>query len=331
MTTNKEYIKRWASKLVVVNWLGGKCCKCGESKLPFLEFHHTRDKVRPLFFGNGSIDTDEFKRELEKCIVLCKRCHQEERLMKVNDRILFKERLMKMTGHSSCSICGYRGVNIASLEFHHRDKSAKSFNIGTVCRGNVPTIPLEDVIEEVKKCDVLCSNCHVSKHVNVKKVEDNIDEIRKMADNFSCWRKLTRRVDNDELLNLYNSGKTVKEIAKLTNFSKSTISVAMTRLGIPTRQKKKKELAEYTLKCIVCGSDFVVKGERERDSRKCCSSGSCANRMAGYKKRPLKEDVLKMVSESSVDQASNFYGVHFGTIYRWMKEDRWVCSKKVNS
>lgn len=45
------------------------------------------------------------------------------------------------------------------IEFHHKDPSAKSFNIG-----NQHSKKESDVLEEVKKCVCLCANCHTEFH-----------------------------------------------------------------------------------------------------------------------------------------------------------------------
>jgi len=44
-------------------------------------------------------------------------------------------------------------------DFHHLDPSAKSFEIAPRLDGNIDTI-----MEEVKKCIMLCSNCHRIRH-----------------------------------------------------------------------------------------------------------------------------------------------------------------------
>lgn len=53
-----------------------------------------------------------------------------------------------------CSICGYHNC-VNALEFHHIDKNTKLFGI---CNGN--TRNLEEDIAEVKKCALVCANCH---------------------------------------------------------------------------------------------------------------------------------------------------------------------------
>jgi hypothetical protein len=61
-----------------------KCCsKCGYSKLnAALEFHHTDPLQKEFLISSyrGSVTSisDKFKKELDKCIVLCANCHRDE-------------------------------------------------------------------------------------------------------------------------------------------------------------------------------------------------------------------------------------------------------------
>lgn len=55
-----------------------------------------------------------------------------------------------------CSTPGGYNRYIGALEFHHRNPEEKSFGISS---GGV-TIAIDKLREEVKKCDLLCSNCH---------------------------------------------------------------------------------------------------------------------------------------------------------------------------
>ncbi len=71
----KRQIKQQA-----VDYKGGKCCKCGYCKcLRSLDFHH-QDPSQKDFgvaqFKKNSFD-DTMKRELDKCILVCKNCHGE--------------------------------------------------------------------------------------------------------------------------------------------------------------------------------------------------------------------------------------------------------------
>ena len=56
------------------------CKKCGYNKNPTcLDFHHLNpsEKERRITAGLWYFNTDLFKKEIEKCILLCKNCHYE--------------------------------------------------------------------------------------------------------------------------------------------------------------------------------------------------------------------------------------------------------------
>jgi len=59
-----------------------------------------------------------------------------------------------------CVKCGYK-KNIAALEFHHINSEEKLFNIDSRALGNHN---IEVIRKELKKCILLCSNCHQEKH-----------------------------------------------------------------------------------------------------------------------------------------------------------------------
>lgn len=58
-----------------------------------------------------------------------------------------------------CSHCGVT----KNLEFDHRDHDTKVFNISTMLAGR-----LDQLIEELKKCQLLCRKCHAEKTVREK-------------------------------------------------------------------------------------------------------------------------------------------------------------------
>lgn len=63
----------------------------------------------------------------------------------------------------SCLFCGES--HIACLDFHHRDRTHKISVIQELARS---TSDNNRVLEEVKKCDLICSNCHRKKHYEEK-------------------------------------------------------------------------------------------------------------------------------------------------------------------
>lgn len=56
-----------------------------------------------------------------------------------------------------CRECGYNKSPYA-LEFHHRERKFKSKNVSNFRRSS--WAQLDKIVKEVKKCDILCSNCH---------------------------------------------------------------------------------------------------------------------------------------------------------------------------
>ena len=56
-----------------------------------------------------------------------------------------------------CVKCGE--TDVACLEFHHSDPTAKEFTIGNSLQRSWPKL-----IAEIEKCIVVCSNCHKKHH-----------------------------------------------------------------------------------------------------------------------------------------------------------------------
>ena len=70
-----------------------------------------------------------------------------------------KEKIVYCLG-GECQICGYKKCNDA-LHLHHIDPSTKSFTVG----GSRSTENNWEIIkEEIKKCILLCGNCHSEYH-----------------------------------------------------------------------------------------------------------------------------------------------------------------------
>ena len=70
-----------------------------------------------------------------------------------------KVELIKLKG-SQCVACGYN-QNFSALEFHHVDPKTKLFQLDLRSLSNRKW---ERVLEEAKKCRLLCSNCHAELH-----------------------------------------------------------------------------------------------------------------------------------------------------------------------
>ena len=70
-----------------------------------------------------------------------------------------KKQLIEIAGGECCD-CGYK-KNISALEFHHLNPKEKSFGIDL---RKCSCAKWESLVEEVKKCVLICANCHRERH-----------------------------------------------------------------------------------------------------------------------------------------------------------------------
>lgn len=86
-----EKVKRWRrrTKQKSVEYKGGKCKICGYNKcITALDFHHLNPKEKKFRVSSGNIKAwNTIKKELDKCILVCCRCHREIHagLIKIED------------------------------------------------------------------------------------------------------------------------------------------------------------------------------------------------------------------------------------------------------
>lgn len=70
-----------------------------------------------------------------------------------------KQRAVSVLG-GCCIICGYNRC-LAALEFHHLDPSHKDFGIAEAYANPKKW---ETIVDELKKCILVCANCHRELH-----------------------------------------------------------------------------------------------------------------------------------------------------------------------
>ena len=75
--------------------------------------------------------------------------------------------------HSKCCICGFDKFPQA-LEFHHVNPKEKSFGITD---SNSITKALDKQLEEMKKCILVCANCHRGIHQGYYQVPQNYQQL----------------------------------------------------------------------------------------------------------------------------------------------------------
>lgn len=69
-----------------------------------------------------------------------------------------------------CTQCGYSKYR-GALEFHHLDKSQKDFSLSELVRRKASPIKL---LEEIKKCVLLCANCHRKAHQKIPSTKNGV-------------------------------------------------------------------------------------------------------------------------------------------------------------
>lgn len=79
-----------------------------------------------------------------------------------------KLKMVKSMG-GKCCICGYDKHN-AALAFHHINPDEKSFSFGTVIAN---PRKWEIIAEELKKCVLVCHNCHSEIHAGITSIPEN--------------------------------------------------------------------------------------------------------------------------------------------------------------
>lgn len=100
---------------------------------------------------------------------------KRKRMLYVNKKRNIKAYVLGYLLTHPCIECGEEDVRV--LEFHHRDKKTKCFDVG----GAWGKRNLLAVQKEIDKCDVLCSNCHkkIQNQGRVHKFEIVVSNVRR--------------------------------------------------------------------------------------------------------------------------------------------------------
>lgn len=154
----------------------GKSCEhCGNDDIRCLEFahYHREEKARtrdgkPIVMAHLSLS--RMIEEVEKTRFLCRNCHTEETYMETHDHhndyrgapiklLLYKLVNEEKLNRSHCVDCGLKveNDNYHIFDFDHLSAYEKILNISMmVCK----SYSSQDIIDEMKKCELRCRNCH---------------------------------------------------------------------------------------------------------------------------------------------------------------------------
>lgn len=218
-----EKISKYAKKFRAIEYLGGKCERCGDTNWYHLEFHHFEKReftVSSLLNKRWS----RIKKELDKCKLYCGNCHQEfhseERGDTEDSRRISKQIYLSYKGNV-CEECGYDKCQ-SSLTFHHNDPNVKEIQFSDLNErvNNIEELK-QNLLEELNKCSLLCFNCHKEKHIDF----DFLNEYSNLImDKMKSATKERREIDKEKVMKLYNSGWRQIDICKELDIPKGTLS-----------------------------------------------------------------------------------------------------------
>ena len=134
------------------------CSRCNIRK-PLKSFH--KQKIKGKYYYKPYCSGCQSKKWREKHPELRKVISDRSKNKYRQNQLLLKFKLMQEIDQLTCK-CGYS--DIRALAFHHRDPKTKLFNISY---GFVHSYAYETLLEEAKKCDILCHNCHAILNCNL--------------------------------------------------------------------------------------------------------------------------------------------------------------------
>lgn len=186
MKPDCEFILNWSKKIKAINHLGGECRSCGILDVRIIEFHHENDDKEFTVSELKSYKWSKYLKEVEKCILLCRRCHavhhgtgeiKDDRWRKT------KEILLNYIGTNKCAECSWSGHQ-SGLDFHHVNSDEKEFSLSRIPRLYSTVDITKEIVNELIKCKVLCCNCHQIKHITNRfdiltdKIYDKVDKLK---------------------------------------------------------------------------------------------------------------------------------------------------------
>lgn len=123
------------------------CLDC-KKELPHKNFYQT---------GVTTAGNKRYSSRCNKCYSAYQKTYTARKIMQGNNGLAHRDTLRKLVRNMKikCSACGYDRC-VRALDLHHVDPATKKFNLSMIdCNHTI-----EEVEEELRKCIVLCANCH---------------------------------------------------------------------------------------------------------------------------------------------------------------------------
>ena len=302
--SHKAYILSWAKWKFLTDKKGDCCNRCGENQIGCLCFHHSDPSKKEAEIKSlRHYRLSSLISEVEKCELVCRRCHDEIHSSFDGYKFRRKQWLLSIAGGSICTNCGYTSDSVGALHFHHRDPSKKSFNLSNIVTNQI-NMSFENVIAEIEKCDVLCSNCHAALHFDSDRYVQYQDQIEQKI---KTYRELPPEYSREQIKSMYESGMSQKQITEELGCSKGTVSYA---LGDTPRRRKTG--IPKIIKCARCDTDIT---NPRRNQRYC--SRECRGKIRRI--RPDREVLVELLQSKSQSQIARDYDVSRVAVHKWLK------------
>lgn len=247
-----------------------------------------------------------------------------------------KERMVAAMG-GRCQCCGYDRC-VESMDFHHVNPAEKEMALGAV-RANPTAWPV--IVNELRKCVLVCRNCHGELHYGARQLpntyarfDERYVEYKthpelcdacpacgkpKPKHNLVCSSQCgaQKRVDW--------SGIDLRELLKTMSLAAVADQLGVSQAAVWRKAKREGIVVTYKpTRAQRTYTPFVRPPKPPKQLRLRVSDANpewrrrpnIANRKV---ERPSKEELTRMVWESSLLAVSKRYGVRDNTIRKWCK------------
>lgn len=128
--------------------------------------------------------------------IRCYKYHRSDNTYRPHkgDWLYLRKRMWLRKYQESCG-CAHCGISDPLvLEFDHLDPLAKSGNI--LCNKFIKSVTTADLISEVRKCQVLCANCHKIKTVTNQDFSRRTHSVDKRYEDWLKYQETTNDSPN---------------------------------------------------------------------------------------------------------------------------------------
>jgi hypothetical protein len=173
---NKNFSTIKKTNKLIINSIKSQPCKdCKIIYAPYcMDYDHINDNksgnVSQISQSANSIK--DILYEIDKCELVCANCHRQ----RTHSRYLSKKSNIKLSNYkifyinlkesNPCNICNKK-YKYYQMDYDHLPGFKKLYNISKISN-------VEKLTEEIKKCQLLCANCHRAEtHNRYNKGEKN--------------------------------------------------------------------------------------------------------------------------------------------------------------